>query len=95
MNAASPTHGSTIGELKKTNLSTGIYEIGGITMCSLMLSMQAAPTSASLVQSAYCDICPPVHENYKTEANPLHMNWFMVEETRTDSRTQMRWVVGL
>jgi len=57
-------------------------------MCSLMPSVQAAPTSVSLVQGAYCDKCPPVHEKYEAEFNPLHMNWLLV-----DARAQMRWVV--
>jgi len=57
-------------------------------MCSLMLSVQAAPTSVSLVQGAYCDKFPPVHEKYECELNPLHMNWLLVA-----ARAQMRWVV--
>jgi len=93
MNAASPTRGSTIGEEKKTNLSIGSSEIGGTTMCSPMLTMQAAPTSSSLVQGACCDICPPVHEKYEAEFNPLHMNWILVNDTRNNPRAQMRWVV--
>jgi hypothetical protein len=58
-------------------------------MCSPMLAAQAAPTSASLVQGAYCDICPPVHEKYEAEFNPLHMKRVLVDDTRA----QMRWVV--
>jgi hypothetical protein len=63
-------------------------------MCSLMLSVQAAPTSASLVQGAYYDICFPVHEKYEAEFNPLHMNWVLVDDTKANHRAQVRWVVG-
>ncbi len=62
-------------------------------MCSLMLSVQAAPTSASLMQGAYRDIRPPVHEKYEIEFNPLHMNWVLVDEAKANRRAQMRWVV--
>jgi hypothetical protein len=62
-------------------------------MCSLMLSVQAAPTSASLVQAAYRDICPPDHDKYEAEFNPLHMNWVLVDDTKANSRAQMQWVV--
>jgi hypothetical protein len=62
-------------------------------MCSLMLSGEAAPTGASLVQGAYCDICPPVHEKYEAEVNSLHMNWVLVDDTKANPRAQMRWVV--
>jgi hypothetical protein len=85
--------GSTIGEEVKTNLSIGSSEIGGTTMCSPMLSVQAAPTSASLVQGACCDICPSVHEKYEAEFHPLHMNWVLVDDTKGNPRPQMRWVV--
>jgi hypothetical protein len=54
--------GSTIGEEVKTNLSISSSEIGGTTMCSPMLIVQAAPTRISLVRGACSDICPPVHE---------------------------------
>jgi hypothetical protein len=57
-------------------------------MYSPMLAVQAAPTSASLVQGACCDIYPPVHE-----LNPLHMNWVLVDDTKGNPRAQMRWVV--
>jgi hypothetical protein len=93
MNAASPTRGSTIGEEKKTNLSIGSSEIGGTTTCSPMLTVQAAPTSASIVQDACCDICPPVHEKYEAEFNPLHVNWVPVDDKKGNPRAQMRWVV--
>jgi hypothetical protein len=93
MSAASPTRGSTIGKEKKANLSIGSSEIGGRTMCSPMLAAQAAPTSASLVQSDCCDIRPPVHEKYEAEFNPLHTNWVMVNDTKGNPRAQMRWVV--
>jgi hypothetical protein len=63
-------------------------------MCSPMLTVQAAPTSTSLVQGARCDICFPVHEKYEVELNPLHMNWVLVDDTKRNPRTQMRWVVG-
>lgn len=62
-------------------------------MCSLMLSAQAAPTSASPVQGAHCDIRPSVHEGYETEFIPLHMNWVLVNDTKENPRTQMRWAV--
>jgi hypothetical protein len=42
-------------------------------MWSPMLTVTAAPTSASLVQGACCDVCPPVHEKYDAEFNPTHM----------------------
>jgi hypothetical protein len=62
-------------------------------MCSPMLTVQAAPTSASLVQGACCDICPPVHKTYEAEFNPPHMNWVLVDDTKGNPRAQMRWVV--
>jgi hypothetical protein len=62
-------------------------------MYSLMLSAQAAPARASLVQGAYCDTCPPVQEKYEAEFNPLHVNWVLVDDTRANTRAQMRWVV--
>jgi hypothetical protein len=86
MNAASPTHGATIGEKDKTSLSIGTSEIGGTTMCSPMLTIEAAPTSASLAQDACCDICPPLHEKCDAEFNPLHMNWVLVDDTKGNPR---------
>jgi hypothetical protein len=62
-------------------------------MCSPMLTVQAAPTSASLVQGACCDICPQVHEKYEAELNPLHVNWILVADTKGSPRAQMRWAV--
>ncbi len=62
-------------------------------MCSPMLTVRTAPTSASLVQSACSDICPSVHEKYEAEINPLHMNWFLVDDTKGNPQAQMRWVV--
>ena len=59
-------------------------------MCSPVLTVQAAPTCASLVQGACCDICPPVHE---AEFNRLHVNWVLVDDTKGNHRAQMRWVV--
>ena len=61
-------------------------------MCSPMLTVQAAPTSASLVQSVYCDIAP-VHEKCDAEFNHLHMNWILVDDIKGNSRAQVRWVV--
>ncbi len=61
-------------------------------MCSLTLGVQGAP-SASLVQGAYSDIYPPVREKYKAEFNPLHMNWVLANDTKTNPRAEMRWVV--
>ncbi len=61
-------------------------------MCSPTLTVQAALTSASLLQGACCDICPPVHEKYEAE-NPLHMDWGLVDDTKGNPRAQMRWVV--
>jgi len=57
-------------------------------MCSPMFTVQAALTSASLVQGACCKICPLVHE-----LNPLHMTWVLVNDTKGNLRAQMRWVV--
>jgi hypothetical protein len=63
-------------------------------MCSSMLTVQAAPTSASLVQGAWgCDIYPPVHEKYEAQSNLLHMNWVLVDDTKGNSPAQMLWVV--
>jgi len=59
----------------------------------LLLTVQAAPTSASLVQGACCDICPPVHQKYKAELNPLQMNWVLGDDTKGNPRARMRWVV--
>lgn len=62
-------------------------------MCSLMLTVQTASTSASLVQGACCDVCPPVHEKYEAGFNSLHMNWFLVDDPKRNPQAQMRWVV--
>ena len=62
-------------------------------MCSPILIWQAAPTSASLVQGACCDICPPVHEECEAQFNPLHTNWTLVDDTKGNARAQMRWLV--
>jgi hypothetical protein len=62
-------------------------------MCSPMLTVQAGPTSAQLVQNTRCHINPPVHEKYESEFNSLHMNWVLVDETKENHRAQMRWVV--
>jgi len=102
MNAASPTRGATIGEEKKANLSIGSFRARSRdetsrskppTMRSPMLTVQAAPTSASLVHCACCDICPPVHQKYEAELNPLHMNWVLVGDTKGNPWARMRWVV--
>jgi hypothetical protein len=61
-------------------------------MCFPMLTMQSAPTSASLLQGACCDITP-VHETCEAEFNPPHINWILVDDTKGNPRTQMRWVV--
>jgi hypothetical protein len=62
-------------------------------MCSPMLTLQAAPTGASLRQGACCDICPSVHEEYEPEFNALHMKWALVNDTKGNPRAQLRWVV--
>jgi len=62
-------------------------------MCSPMLTVQAAPTSASLGQGACCDIGPSVHEKYEAEFNPVHMNWVLVDDIKGNPQAQMRWVV--
>jgi hypothetical protein len=62
-------------------------------MCSSMLTVQAAPTGASLGQRGCSKISPPVHEKYKAESNPLRMNWVLVDDTKGNPRAQMRWVV--
>jgi hypothetical protein len=62
-------------------------------VCSSMLTVQAAPTSASLVQGACCDICPSVHEKYEAQSNLLHMYWVLVDDTKGNSRAQTLWVV--
>ena len=55
-------------------------------MCSLMLTVHAAPTSVPLVQGACCDICLPVHQKYETELNPPHMNWVELGPRRQHKR---------
>jgi len=55
--------------------------------------MQTAPTSASLEQVLCCEICFPVQEKHEAEFNPLHMNWTVVDDTKGNHWTQMRWVV--
>lgn len=62
-------------------------------MYSPMLNVQAVSTSASLVQGAGCDICPPVHEQFEAEFNPPHMNWVLIGDTKGSLRAQVRWVV--
>jgi hypothetical protein len=61
-------------------------------MCSPMLTVQAAPTSASLAQDACSDIYPPVHEKYEAKINALLMNWVLIDDKKGKPRTQMRWV---
>ena len=61
-------------------------------MCSSIPTVPAAPTRASLMQGACCDICPPVHEKFAAEFNPLHMNWVLVNDSRGNPHAQMRWV---
>ena len=85
--------GSTIGEEVKINLSIGSSEIGRTTMRSPMLTVQAAPTSTSLVRGASCDICLPVHDKDEAEFRPLHMSWLLVTDTNGNPRLQMQWVV--
>lgn len=58
-----------------------------------MLTVQAAPTDVSLVQGGCSEISSPVQENYEAESNPLHMNWVLVDDTKGNHRTQIRWVV--
>jgi len=89
---ASRTRGSTIGKEKKANLSTGSSEIGGRTMCSPMLTVQAAPAGVSLIQGACSEICSPFHEEYEAEFNPLHMKWVLVDDANGNYRAQMQWV---
>jgi len=62
-------------------------------MGSPMLTVQAAPSGASLVKRACCDICSPVHEKYEAEFNSLHMNWVPVDDTKGNHQAQLRWVV--
>ena len=62
-------------------------------MCSPMLTVHAAPTSASLLQGGCCDIHPPIQEEYVTEFNHVHMNWVLVDDTKGNLRAQVRWVV--
>jgi len=93
MNAASPTCGSTIGEEKKANLSIGNSKIGRTTMCSPMLTVHSESTGASLMQGGCSEISPRVNEKYETEFSPLRMNWVLVDDTKGNSRAQMRWVV--
>jgi len=61
-------------------------------MCSPVLTVQAASTNDSFVQSA-CSDTSPVHEKYEAEFSPLHMNWVLVDDTKGSLRAQMRWVV--
>jgi hypothetical protein len=61
-------------------------------MCSPMLTVQSAPTSALLVQRDCCDISPAVHDKYETDFSPVRMNWVLVD-AKGNSRAQMRWVV--
>jgi hypothetical protein len=60
-------------------------------MCSPLLTLQAAPTSASLVQGACCDICPPVYESCKARFRSLRMNWVVVTDTNGNRRLKMHW----
>jgi len=62
-------------------------------MRSAMLTVQAAPTGASLVPGDCCDIYPSVQENYEAEFNPLHMNWVLANDTKGNHRPQMRRAV--
>ena len=60
-------------------------------MYSPMLAVQAAPTSASLVQGACCEHLP---SSSGPNLNPLHMNWVLVDDTKGNPRVQMRWVAN-
>ena len=62
-------------------------------MCSPMLAVQGVPTGVLLVQGGCSEICSPVHEEYETEFNPLHMNWVVVDDTKGNRRAQVHWVV--
>jgi hypothetical protein len=62
-------------------------------MCSPMLTVQAAPTSASIMQGTCRDISPPV-QKCEAEFHPLHMNWLWVDDKKGNHRAQMQWVVG-
>lgn len=60
-------------------------------MYSPMLAVQEVPTGVALVQGGCSEISPPpVH---KAEFNHLHLNWVVVDDTKGNHRTQMRWVV--
>ena len=93
MKAASRTRGSTIGKEMKANLSIGLSDIGGTTLCSPMLSVQGVPTGVAFVQGGCSEISPPVHEEHEAEFNPLHTNWVPVDDTKGNHRAQMRWAV--
>jgi hypothetical protein len=62
-------------------------------MCSSTLTVQAVPTGVSLVRGGCSEIAPPIHEKYEAGFNLLHMNWILVDDTKGNSRAQMRWVV--
>lgn len=53
-----------------------------------MLTVQAAPTGVSPVQTS--GIGSPVHKENEPE---LHLNWDLVDDTRGNHRVQMRWTV--
>jgi hypothetical protein len=63
-------------------------------MCSRMLTGQSVLTGASPVRGGWFEICHPIHEEFEAEANPLHMNWVLVDATKGNRRAQMPWVVA-
>jgi hypothetical protein len=62
-------------------------------MCSPVLTVQTAPTSALFVQGGCCEISSPVHKKYEADPSPLCMDWVLVDDTKGNPRAQMRWVV--
>jgi hypothetical protein len=62
-------------------------------MCSPMPTVQAVPTSVSLVQGDCSEVCPLVHEKYQAEFNHLQMNWVLVDDAKGNPRAQLQWVV--
>jgi hypothetical protein len=62
-------------------------------MCSQMLTVHSESTGASLVLGGCSEIASPIQEKYEAGFNLLHMNRILVDDTKGNSRAQMRWAV--
>lgn len=60
-------------------------------MCSPIVTVQAAVSSASLVQHACSTTWLPWYERGETKLHSLQMKWVVVTDTNGTRRPEMRW----